>query len=355
MFGVLFGALDRKVGGALLVTLVASGGLLVAGGSALAQSAAGSAGVSATAGPAIPNGPATIHLLITGGPDAGTYDLAQEPLCSRDDAVVGDWTAGISDVAGTPSLIVATFDPSVPQGASLTVGFGSDTDGIAYVADADTAFKVDDGGDTATITVSGTARLLTAEGETPAVGTLSAVISCSSVAIGGAAAQPSAAPPTANAAATQSAAPGVSGAPGSGRNHFHVELSGGPQAGSWDIASDEPCLAGADSPERLARLVQRQQPGAGQRHAGALPRPARADRAQCRVRHAQGPLSYANPIDGPAAVVSIDDRGDSATLNVTAPVSAYDTEGTISDAGQATISVECGFILRNPLGASPRP
>ena len=282
--------------------------------------------------------------------------------------VAGDWTAGISDDAGTPSLIVATFDPSVPQGASLTVGFGSDTDGVAYIADTDTTFTVDDQGDRATIAVSGTARLLTAEGETPAVGTLSAVISCSSVVIGGAAAQPSArrrprvrhpprAIPPPQVRRRPSAAPTSQRVPGSGRNRFHVVLGGGPHDGSWDVPATGLCLAGADSATDWLAW-------SGDAGAGLTPDsvtlalyPDQPEQSGVNVDFAtpDGPLSYANPVDGPAAVVSIDDRGDSATLKVIAPVEAYDTEGTVSDSGQATVTVECGSILRNPFAASPPP
>jgi len=68
-----------------------------------------------------------------------------------------------------------------------------------------------------------------------------------------------------------------------------------------------------------------------------------------------GRISYANPIEGPLAMTSVDDRGASATLTVTVATQVYDASGNLSDGGQATISVECGNILRNPLQASPKP
>jgi hypothetical protein len=149
--------------------------------------------------------------------------------------------------------------------------------------------------------------------------------------------------------------PAGSAASGAGRNHFHVEISRGPQAGTWDVSTDEPCLAGADTAaDWIASYVD---PAGVPSSVTVALYPDQPEQTGLNIEFArpEGALSLANPIDGPAAVVSIDDRGEGATLSVSAPVQAYDTQGNTSDAGQASITVDCGNILRNPLGPSPSP
>ena len=140
--------------------------------SVLAQSATGGPGSRPgwAPRPRVIRRPSTLSSLAV--PMPGTYDLPRSRCAPVTTSCSATGRPASADDAATPSLIVATFDSGVTQGASLTVGFGSDADGVAYVADADATFQVDDRGDTATITVAGTARLLTAEGETPEVGSV---------------------------------------------------------------------------------------------------------------------------------------------------------------------------------------
>jgi hypothetical protein len=143
-----------------------------------------------------------------------------------------------------------------------------------------------------------------------------------------------------------SAGSGCAGAAGPVK--FHVVLSGGPYAGTYDVTSDV-CLSGVQKPgawnatwtadmvakDRMAGIIT-----------GIDPSPVLAGaEATTMVSFGEEEDQVLYEVLRPSTKVT--DRGGTATLRFTGKArTAFYKDGTFGDGGDVEITVECGTVMR---------
>lgn len=133
--------------------------------------------------------PSKFHVVLSGGPFKGIYDVTGEP-CMADLQKKGSWNATwetAKEEKGKMSAILAGFDPkpTFGNGRTASVHFGPPDSQLLYEI-VTPAFNVVDRGATATLTFRGDARTTSYEdGSQGAGGTAEITIECGKIIRGG--------------------------------------------------------------------------------------------------------------------------------------------------------------------------
>jgi hypothetical protein len=195
---------------------------------------------SAAATPVIAQGTNAIHIEITDGPDAGTYDLTTSEPCQAGYLGPSDWAILVYDTGENPDTIELMISATNPDSNFVSLQLVTD-DGMFGTLDqmmptAPREATVDDRGDTATLTL--VTEVLGASGAgTNVTARISATVECSAIQR----LQEAPAP-------VASLGPPPSRAPVAGGLAARAVIEGGRMPGTYDFTSDQPCsrLPGQD-------------------------------------------------------------------------------------------------------------
>lgn len=119
------------------------------------------------------------RIVVTGGPHAGTYDADTTDECLAGVDSPLDWVASFDLPGADPSTATVAVYPDQQDQTALEVDFGTGGSATFYVnIDGQATSTVDDRGDAATLTVSGTAQAYGASGAVGDGGTVTITVEC---------------------------------------------------------------------------------------------------------------------------------------------------------------------------------
>jgi hypothetical protein len=289
--------------------------------------------VGAAAAPAIAQDSNTIHIEITDGPDAGTYDVTTSEPCQAGFIGPSGWGILVYESGSNPDTIELMVSEDRPDANFVSLQLLTD-DGMygsfyQMLPDAPTEATVDDRGDTATLTLVTEVSGFAGEGTGVSGVGISAAVECAHVERLQEAPGP-----------VPSLAPPPSLAPVTGGFAARAVIDGGPMPGTYDFASNEPCvrLPGQSGRTQWNAATYEGEPTLSVEMIVGGEGDMDDD---IRIDVDLGDLLYR--LRDPQS--RVDDRGDTATLQALGQVDyAVPSTGEGGDGGLMTFTLECAAI-----------